>query len=99
MAELLGPVLTLEANAIVVPDDSVEVTHLRVEGTAATLDGRLELGLPEETLDGALSIDLANLGPLSLLGLELDGPLTARAQLGGAMPCRRSSWSRRAPAC
>ena len=86
LAELLGPVLTLEANAIVVPDDSVEVTHLRVEGTAATLDGRLELGLPEETLDGALSIDLANLAPLSpLLGLELDGPLTARAQLGGAI--------------
>ena len=86
LGALLGPVLTLEANAIVVPDDSVEVTHLRIEGTAATLDGRLELGLPRQTLDGALSIDLDNLAPLSpLLGLELDGPLTAQAQLGGAM--------------
>ena len=86
LGALLGPVLTLEANAIVVPDDSVEVTHLRVEGTAATLDGRLELGLPRQTLEGALSIDLDNLAPLSpLLGLELDGPLTAQAQLGGAM--------------
>jgi translocation and assembly module TamB len=84
---LLGRVVTLEANAIVVPDDSVELTHLRVEGAAATLDGELELGLPGQTLDGALSIDLANLAPLSpLLGLALDGPLSAQAQLSGVMP-------------
>jgi translocation and assembly module TamB len=86
LAELLGPVLTLEANAVVVPDDSVELTHLRVEGAAATLDGRLDLGLPAQTLDGALSVDLANLAPLSpLLGLALDGPLSAQAQLGGTI--------------
>ncbi len=98
LGALLGPVLTLEANAIVVPDDSVEVTHLRIEGAAATLDGRLELGLPRQTLDGALSIDLDNLAPLSpLLGLELDGPLTAQAQLGGAMRQARDRAGRAEP--
>jgi translocation and assembly module TamB len=84
LGELLGPVLTLEANAMVVPDDSVEVTHLRVKGADATLDGQLELGLPGHSLDGALTLDVARLAPLSpLLGRAVDGPLTVHAQLGG----------------
>ena len=86
LGELLGPALTLEANAIVVPHDSVELTHVRVEAAAATLDGKLELGLPEQTLAGAVSVDLRTLAPLSpLLGFAVDGPLSARARLGGAM--------------
>ena len=41
---------------------------------------------PGRRWTAALSIDLDNLAPLSpLLGLELDGPLTAQAQLGGAL--------------
>ena len=84
LAELLGPALTLEANAIVVPDDSIEVTHLRVEGADASLDGALKLGLPGQSLDGELTLDLPRLAPLSpLLGREVDGPLIVHAQLGG----------------
>jgi translocation and assembly module TamB len=84
LAELLGRALTIEANAIVVPDDAVQITHVRLEGADATLDGELELGLPEHSLDGALTMDVARLAPLSpLLGSEVDGPLTVHAQLGG----------------
>jgi translocation and assembly module TamB len=83
---LVGPAPTLEAKAIVVPDDAVELTHLRLKGSDVTLDGRLELDLPEQTLDGALSLDLPDLAGLSpLLGIEIDGPLTADVRLRGAV--------------
>ena len=69
-----------------VPDESIEVTHVRVQGSAITLDGRLDLALPEQTLDGAVTLDLPNLAPLApLLGVELGGPLTADVRLGGAV--------------
>jgi translocation and assembly module TamB len=84
LGELLGPAVILKANAMVVPDEAVEITQLRVEGADASLDGELELGLPERSLDGALAIDLARLAPLSpLLGVAVDGPLAVHAQLGG----------------
>ncbi|HEX2479360.1 MAG TPA: translocation/assembly module TamB domain-containing protein [Geminicoccaceae bacterium] len=83
---LVGAAPRLEANAIVVPDESIEVTHVRVQGSAITLDGRLDLALPEQTLDGAVTLDLPNLAPLApLLGVELGGPLTADVRLGGAV--------------
>ena len=101
LGALLGPVLTLEANAIVVPDDSVEVTHLRIEGAAATLDGRLELGLPRQTLDGALSIDLRQ--PRTAVAAPRPGARRAADRAGAAGRRRatspRSSWPRGAPAC
>lgn len=83
---LVGTSPTLEANAIVVPDDGIDVTHVRVEGSEVVLDGELELALPEQALNGALTLDLPRLAPVSpLLGVELDGPLTVRAQLGGVI--------------
>src|SRR5690606_19424188 len=70
----------------VAPDEGIEVTHLRVAGSAVTLDGRLDLTLPEQGLDGALTLDLPSLAPLTpLVGVDLDGPLTVHAQLGGAL--------------
>ena len=42
--------------------------------------------LPGQTLDGALTLDLRRLAPLSpLLGVDVDGPLTANVRLGGAV--------------
>ena len=83
---LVGPAPTLEANAIVVPDESIEVTHLRVKGSEVTLDGKLDLALPGKTLDAALTLDLRRLAPLSpLLGVDVEGPLTADVRLGGAV--------------
>jgi translocation and assembly module TamB len=83
---LMGAAPKLEANAIVVPGESIEVTHVRVQGSAVTLDGRLDLALPEQTLDGAVTLHLPNLAPLSsLVGVDLDGPLTADVRLGGAV--------------
>lgn len=85
-AELLGAAPTLEANAILVPDDSVEITQLRVAGAAATLDGKLELGLPEQTLDGTLNLALPRLAVLApVAGTELDGELKVQADLGGSL--------------
>ena len=43
---LVGAAPTLQANAMVVPDESIEVTHLRVKGSEVTLDGKLDLTLP-----------------------------------------------------
>ena len=98
VAELLGPALTVEANAIVVPEDAVDITHLRVEGTAATLDGALELALPEQSLDGELTLDLPRLAPLSpRLGVAVDGPLTVRAQLGGGLAAPALELAARSP--
>ena len=83
---LVGTAPTLKANAIVVPNESIEVTHLRVNGSEVTLDGKLDLTLPGQTLDGALTLDLRRLAPLSpLLGVDLDGPLTADVRLAGAL--------------
>ncbi|HZA65857.1 MAG TPA: translocation/assembly module TamB domain-containing protein [Geminicoccaceae bacterium] len=84
-AELLGRAPTLRANAVIVPDDSVEVTELRVAGAAATLDGQVEMALPAQTLDGTLELELPRLAVLApVLGTEADGELSARAQLGGS---------------
>src|SRR5690606_19933492 len=86
VGELLGAAPTLEANAVVAPDEGIEVTHLRVAGSAVTLDGRLDLTLPAQALDGALTLDLPSLAPLTpLVGVDLDGPLLVHAQLGGAL--------------
>ena len=76
----------MQANAIVVPADSVDITLLRVKGAAATLDGELDLALPEQTLDGTVDLDLPRLAVLApVLGTEIDGELTARAELSGSM--------------
>jgi translocation and assembly module TamB len=83
---LVGAAPRLEANAIVVPGESIEVKHVRVQGNKVTLDGRLDLALPDQALDGAVTLDLPNLAPLApLLGVEVDGPLTADVRLGGAV--------------
>ena len=85
-AELLGATPTVQANAIVVPADSVDITLLRVKGAAATLDGELDLALPEQTLDGTVHLDLPRLAVLApVLGTEIDGELTARAELSGSI--------------
>ena len=86
LGTLVGPAPNVEANAIVVPGDALDVTHLRVKGSGVTLDGRLDLELPEQTLDGAFTLDLPNLAALSpLLGIEVDGPLTADVRLRGGI--------------
>jgi translocation and assembly module TamB len=83
---LLGAAPTLAANAILIPEESIEVTHARIQGSAASLDGRFDLALPAGTLDGALTLGLPNAAPLSpFLGVDLDGPLTADVRLGGAL--------------
>lgn len=85
LGALIGAAPNLQANAIVAPEHGIEITHLRVEGTGAALDGRLDMALPARTLDGALSLNVPQLAPLSpAVGVDLDGPLTADVQLGGA---------------
>ncbi|MGH6899403.1 MAG: translocation/assembly module TamB domain-containing protein, partial [Geminicoccaceae bacterium] len=85
-AELLGASPTVQANAIVVPDDSVAITLLRVKGAALMLDGELDLALPEQTLDGTIHLDLPRLAVLApALGTEIEGELTARAALSGSI--------------
>jgi translocation and assembly module TamB len=85
-AELLGATPTVRANAIVVPADSVDIALLRVKGAAATLDGELDLALPENTLDGTVHLALPRLAVLApVLGTEINGELTARAEVSGSI--------------
>jgi translocation and assembly module TamB len=84
--ELLGAAPTFEANAIVVPDASVEITHLRVAGAAVTLDAALGMTLPGQTLDGTVNLDLPRLAVLtSVIDTEIDGQLNVRAELSGSI--------------
>jgi translocation and assembly module TamB len=96
--ELLGASPTLAANGIVAPDASVEISHLRVAGAAATLDGALKMALPARTLDGTLKLDLPSLAVLArVIGTEIDGELSAQAELSGSIDAPAIKLTARSP--
>jgi translocation and assembly module TamB len=85
-AELLGSKVELTTTAAIRPASDLRITDLALEGDAATLGGALGLTLPDNRLDGALSLDLPRLAVLApLLGKKLGGALAVDATLAGSV--------------
>jgi translocation and assembly module TamB len=85
-AELLGSAPRLTARAVLRPEERLELESLTVEGAAATLGGELALTLPDQALEGLLTLTLPRLEVLaSTLGQELAGALELEASPGGTL--------------
>ena len=86
-AELLGAKVELTTTAEIRPASELRITDLALEGEAATLGGTLGLSLPDDRLDGALSLSLPRLAALApLLDQKLEGALDLDATLAGTSP-------------
>ncbi len=86
-AELLGSTVDLAVTAAIQPASRLQITDLALEGAAATLGGDLGLTLPDNRLDGAISLRLPQLAVLaSLLDQKLEGALELDATLAGTVP-------------
>ncbi len=64
MAGLLGPAPKLAAAGIFRPERGLEVSRLALDGTALSLGGTLALRLPEQGVDGELTLRLPQLAAL-----------------------------------
>jgi translocation and assembly module TamB len=85
-AELLGSKVELTTTAAISPASEVRMTDLALEGAAMTLGGVLGLTLPDNRLDGGLSLDLPRLAVLEpLLQQPLAGALEVDATLAGSV--------------
>ncbi len=85
-AELLGPAPQLAAQATLEPDRRLAVEGLTITGAAATLGGNVALTLPEQTLDGRLTLSLPKLAVLApVLRQDLAGRLEIEAVPGGSL--------------
>jgi translocation and assembly module TamB len=85
-AELLGPAPRLSAQVVLSPEERFEVESLKFDGAAATLGGGLALNLPDEALDGRLTLTLPRLDVLApAVGQELAGALEVEASPGGTL--------------
>jgi translocation and assembly module TamB len=84
--ELLGESVALTATAAIQPAEALTVSDLTVEGAAARLGGTAGLTLPDNRLDGALTLGLPRLAVLApLLDQKLAGALEVDATLAGSV--------------
>ncbi len=92
-AELLGPEPRLAAQATLEPNRRFEVESLTVTGAAATLGGNVALTLPEQTLDGQVTLALPKLAVLAApLGQQdLAGALEVTVVPGGSLAAPAAS--------
>jgi translocation and assembly module TamB len=85
-AELLGETVDLATNVTLWPDSRVQVEDLAIEGAAVSLRGDVALSLPEQGLDGKLSLSLPRLAVLEpLLDQPIDGALDLDATNAGSV--------------
>ncbi len=85
-AELLGPAPRLVARVALEPDRRLTLDSLTITGAAATLGGNVALTLPEQTLDGRLTLGLPKLAVLTpALGQDLAGGVEMEAAVGGSV--------------
>ena len=85
-AELLGTAVELAATVGLQPD-SVRVGDLAIEGAAVALTGDVGLSLPDQGLDGTLTLNLPRLAVLEPVAEQtLAGALEIAAAIAGSVP-------------
>ncbi|MGH6914232.1 MAG: hypothetical protein ACREH3_11070, partial [Geminicoccales bacterium] len=85
VAPLLGSAPKLSATARIEPDRRIEVTSLEVTGAAANLDGQLAMALPDQALDGRITLRLPRLAAVGqAIQQDLAGAIEATATVGGS---------------